>query len=116
MAVRRRRIAAARPCAKHRLDLVWADGRQDRVNLAPLIAARAGLRALRETARFQKARIGDYGWTVAWGRGLELDATHLFRLAREQAGDTVTPKDFKAWRGRLGLIPTCVDYDSLRDF
>ncbi|MCC7167948.1 MAG: DUF2442 domain-containing protein [Rhodospirillales bacterium] len=101
-----RQIAAVRPRAKRRLDLVWADGGDDRVDLSALITAHAKLAPLRETARFQKAQVGDYGWTIDWGRGLEIDATHLFRLARLQAGDTLAPQDFRVWRRRLGLSQT----------
>lgn len=99
-------VAAVRALPGFRLHLAWADGKEDAVDLADLIAARQGLAALRQAKRFAKVQVGDYGWTIDWGRGLEIDATHLFRLARLQAGDTLAPQDFRVWRQRLGLSQT----------
>lgn len=40
---------------------------------------------------------------MAWGEEVELDADHLYRLARYQAGDSLPPDSFRAWRSRHGL-------------
>jgi len=85
-----------------RLRIAWADGKSDAVALEALIRHRKALAPLARSAAFARARVGAQGWTVAWPGGIELDATFLFRLARIQAGDSLSPEDFIAWRRRHG--------------
>lgn len=85
------------------LRIDWRDHGQSQVSLKELIAAGSSLSSLANPAIFAAVRVGEYGWTVTWPDENELDADHLFRLARQQAGESLTPDDFRAWRNKHKL-------------
>jgi hypothetical protein len=45
-------------------------------------------------------RLGEHGTDVVWTDEIDMAADTLWRLAREQAGETITPADFRHWRQR----------------
>lgn len=47
---------------------------------------------------FASGTVVDHGIAVAWRNGVEIDAEALHRHALIQAGDSVAPETFKAWR------------------
>jgi len=96
-------IVAVELVANHVLRVSWRDHGVDRIDLGPLIFAGQSLAALRTPAAFAMAAVGEYGWTIVWNDDLELDADQLFRLGRYQAGESLTPESFRAWRTRHGL-------------
>jgi hypothetical protein len=96
-------IAAVTAIAEYRLRIGWRDHGEDDVDLSALVADSRSLAPLRSSEFFAAARVGEDGWTVAWNDDIELDADHLYRLARYQTGDSLTPEAFRAWRGRHRL-------------
>jgi len=96
-------IVAVELVANHVLRVSWRDHGVDRIDLGPLIFAGQSLAALRTPAAFAMAAVGEYGWTIVRNDDLELDADQLFRLGRYQAGESLTPESFRAWRTRHGL-------------
>ena len=96
-------IAAVAVTANYVLRINWHDHGEDTVDLAHLITTSRGLEPIRSPAKFASAQVGEDGWTVAWGEATELDADHLFRLARYQAGESLSPEAFRAWRTHHGL-------------
>jgi hypothetical protein len=85
------------------LKITWATHDKDIIRLGDLVTAGAALEPLRDPKAFATAMVGEDGWTVAWGDSIELDADHLFRLARYQAGESMTPEAMRAWRLGNGL-------------
>ncbi len=96
-------IAAIEVVADHVLRVSWRDHGVDQIDLGPLISSSRSLASLQTPAIFATAAVGEHGWTVAWNDDIELDADHLFRLGRYQAGESLTPESFRTWRTRHGL-------------
>jgi hypothetical protein len=68
------------------LRIKWKQGPSDQVELAGWIATGVDtLSALNEPAVFARAKVADYGSSVAWDdNDVRIDAVHLELLAREQ--------------------------------
>ncbi|MDK9722568.1 MAG: DUF2442 domain-containing protein [Rhodospirillales bacterium] len=96
-------IASAEALSGHVLAIRWNGMAEDRIDLTELVAGRKGLAPLRKAAAFASAKVGEGGWSVVWKGGVELDADFLYRLARYQAGDSLTPEAFVSWRERNKL-------------
>ncbi len=96
-------IAAVEALPDMALRITWASGSKDIIRLGDLVAASRSLEPLARSEAFNAVVVGEDGWTVAWGVDIELDADHLFRLARYQAGDSMTPDAFASWRQHHGL-------------
>ena len=47
---------------------------------------------------FRQVRVGEYGTDVVWTHEIDMAADTLWRLAQEQAGETMTPDAFRHWR------------------
>ena len=85
------------------LEITWAGGKVDQVDLAALIADLAGLAALDDQALFDAVAVGEDGWSLSWPGGLEIGTDSLWRMAREQAGEATPIEEFAAWRARNRL-------------
>ena len=96
-------IAAVIPLSGYSLRIRWRDHGEDIVRLGDLIGASPSLGSISDATVFAGVRVGEYGWTAAWSDDIELDASYLYRLARYQAGESLTPEDFRSWRTRHGL-------------
>ncbi|TAN46865.1 MAG: DUF2442 domain-containing protein [Rhodospirillales bacterium] len=96
-------IASVAVLSGHVLVVRWRGHAEDRIDLTELVAQRNSLAPLRKQAAFAAAEVGEEGWSVVWRGGIELDADFLYRLARYQAGDSLTPEDFLSWRVRNKL-------------
>lgn len=101
--------------------VTWENGRTDTVDLTGPIRGLKGLAPLRKPVVFRKVRVGDWGWALAWPRGLDISGATLWRLAQEQSGRAMPAATFEAWRRRhrltqeqaahaLGLSPRMVKY------
>ncbi len=99
------------------LRVSWQHGGESLVDVSGLVGALRVYAPLREDrALFRRVRVGEHGTDVAWtdetdaGRQSEPDAERqseidmaadtLWRLAREQSGETLTAEAFRAWRER----------------
>ncbi|MEO5338564.1 MAG: DUF2442 domain-containing protein [Magnetospirillum sp. WYHS-4] len=96
-------VLAVEPLSGQVLRIRWRDHGEDTVDLSREIATGRALASLRQPAVFATARVGEYGWTVAWDGDVELDATFLFRQARYQAAEALRPEEFRSWRAMHGL-------------
>ncbi|MGQ0700510.1 MAG: DUF2442 domain-containing protein [Panacagrimonas sp.] len=99
------RISAVAPAPRSQLDVTWDNGRTDRIDLKAHLARFAVLAPLNDASIFAHAKVGEWAWDVTWGGDLEIAASTLLRLAREQAGAAMPNADFRAWmeRNRLSL-------------
>jgi DNA-binding XRE family transcriptional regulator len=49
---------------------------------------------------FRQVRVGELGTDVVWTDEIDMAVDTLWRLAREQAGETMTSDAFRDWRER----------------
>lgn len=96
-------IRAIAPAQGRTLEITWASGKGDRVDLAGLIADLAGLATLDDAGAFRAVAVGEDGWSLIWPNGVEIGADTLWRMAREQAGEATPIDEFTAWRARNRL-------------
>lgn len=76
-------VAAAR--APFTLNIAWADGAKDRVDLTGLVHRSRHFRVfLDEPSAFRKVQVADFGGGIAWENGLDYGADTLRMLAEEQ--------------------------------
>ena len=86
-----------------RVEIAWAGGKTDGIDLSGLIAELAGLAALDDPGAFAAVAVGEDGWSLIWPDGAEIGTDTLWRLAREQAGEATPIEEFAAWRVRNRL-------------
>jgi len=79
------------------LVVTWADGSVADVDVTEPIFRLKHFRPLRNRDRFRKVRVGDWGWAVTWGDGLDLSHERLWALAKAQAKAEMTPSALRAW-------------------
>ncbi len=98
-------LLAVAPLAGYRLHLKWREHGEDQVDLSSWIAqwGSSNNPFFRDPAFFATAQVGEYGWSVAWSEEVAMDSEHLYRLARYQAKESLTPETFRAWRERHGM-------------
>jgi len=93
-------VGAAR--APWTLNVVWADGTKDRVDLTGLIHRSRHFRVfLDQPAAFRKVRPADFGGGVEWKNGLDYGADTLRMMADEQR--PVTGADLVAFESANNL-------------
>lgn len=85
------------------VEITWASGKTDRVNLAALIKELAALAEIDNSATFSAVAVGEDGWSLIWPNGTEIGTDTLWRMAREQAGEATPIHEFAAWRARNRL-------------
>ena len=80
-------LTAVKALADGVLALAYADGEQLQVDVKPIIRRHPTLRELAAPAVFKRAKLGEWGGSVTWGKdALELAADNLRARAIEQAG------------------------------
>lgn len=89
--------------APRNLTVTWEGGLTETIDLSSLIDRHALYAPLDQAATFRKVRVGEWGHHVEWPDDIDMPAHTLWRLAREQAGDTLSVEAFKDIRHRLGL-------------
>jgi hypothetical protein len=85
------KIAAVSVVAPNVIEVIWAGGCADRIDLTDWIATGSALLApLADPAVFATARVDEYGCGIAWGadEDLAIDAHHL----RDHADRSRSPK------------------------
>ncbi|SCY92900.1 Protein of unknown function [Pseudomonas sp. NFACC37-1] len=75
---------------KPALQVEFANGKRYDVDLREHIRQFPVLKPLEDLPLFGTAQVGEWGFDVSWGNGLELAAVTLRRLALEQAGEVVS--------------------------
>lgn len=71
------------------------------VDISSLIDTFKAYAALKDAPElFRSVHVGEYGTDIVWSDELDMSADTLWRLAREQAGMTMSAADFKKWRER----------------
>jgi len=96
------RIVAVAP-GEHPMTLRvrWDKGEARLIDLSGMIQSFRVYAPLRQSPElFRQVRVGEYGTDVVWTDEIDIAADTLWRLAREQAGETMTPDAFRHWRER----------------
>ena len=101
--ITRPRLTAVGPAADYCLNVCFADGSGDTVNLKESIFSLSGLAPLRDPDAFSGVVLGEYGWEAEWPAfDIQIGADTLFADMLEQHSET--PADFfTVWRIRNGL-------------
>lgn len=82
------KIAAVSVVAPNVIEITWAGGGSDRIDLSDWIAGGSALLApLADPAVFATARVDEYGCGIAWGadEDLAIDCHHLRLMAGSEA-------------------------------
>lgn len=96
-------IKAVAPSSAKAVEITWASGKIDRVDLGGLISELAALAEIDDAAAFSAVAVGEDGWSLIWPNGAEIGTDTLWRMAREQAGEATPIHEFAAWRARNRL-------------
>jgi len=96
------RIAAVTPGEQPMtLRISWDKGEQSLVDLSGMIENFRVYMPLRQSPElFRQVRVGEYGTDAVWTDEIDMAADTLWRLAQEQAGETMTADAFRHWRER----------------
>lgn len=88
----------------HTLRIRWDHGGEHSVDVSALLEKFCVYAPLRQDAAlFQRVRVGEHGTDIVWSDELDMSADTLWRLAREQAGVTMSAEDFRQWRQQKAL-------------
>lgn len=85
------------------VEITWANGKTDRVDLAELVSDLAALSEIDDAATFSAVTVGEDGWSLIWPNGAEIGTDTLWRMACEQAGNATPISEFTSWRTRNRL-------------
>ena len=99
------RVESVASVGAYSLRLRWTNGMTLTADLREPVFRLKGLRPLRDTTVFARARVGEGGHSVVWSGDLDMGAGRLLEMALEQSGRTGTI-EFIRWRWRNGLSLT----------
>lgn len=95
------KIMAAITRGDRRVVLEWDDGYTGEVDLAPVIEARPVLAPLADPETFHRVHVAEDGWSLEFPNcGIDFGSEQLHRWAREQAGEIMPARAFRAWMQR----------------
>jgi DNA-binding transcriptional regulator YiaG len=96
------RITAVTPdTAPMTLRVRWDTGDESLIDVSGMFESFRLYAPLRQSpGLFGQVRVGEHGTDVVWTDEIDMSADTLWRLAREQAGTTMTPAEFRHWRER----------------
>jgi DNA-binding transcriptional regulator YiaG len=96
------RIEAVLPGDKKlTLRVRWQNGGESLIDVSGMIESFKVYAPLRHAPElFRQVRAGEYGADIVWTDEIDMSADTLWRLAQEQAGETMTPDEFRHWRER----------------
>jgi DNA-binding XRE family transcriptional regulator len=90
--------AATKPLT---LRIAWDTGTESSVDLSAFLETFQVFEPLRRRPDvFREVQRGEHGTDVFWDEELDLAADTLWRLACEQASETMSPDAFRNWRER----------------
>ncbi|MCW5752346.1 MAG: DUF2442 domain-containing protein [Alphaproteobacteria bacterium] len=95
------RVASVRVIGPNQLEVKWADGARDRVDLSGWIASAAILRAILTAEAFRTPRVVDGGVGLEWPGGADISAARLREIAEAQR--PFRAKEFRMWLDRHGV-------------
>ncbi len=79
----------------------WDNGAESLVDASGMIRSFRVYAPLRRSPElYRQMRVGEHGTDVVWTDEIDMAADTLWRLAQEQAGETMTPDAFRHWRER----------------
>jgi DNA-binding transcriptional regulator YiaG len=79
----------------------WDNGEKSLIDVSGMIQSFRAYAPLRQSPElFRQVRVGEYGTDVVWTDEIDMAADTLWRVAQEQAGETMTPEAFRHWRER----------------
>ena len=96
------RITAVTPdAAPMTLRIRWDRGDESLIDVSGMVESFRLYAPLRQSpGLFRQVRVGEHGTDVVWTDEIDMSADTLWRLAQEQAGETMTPAEFRHWRER----------------
>jgi len=94
------KIAQVNAKGKGVVVIEWDDGFKAEINLKPIITDHPVLAPLADPEVFQDIHLSDDAWSLEWACGIDLGSEQLYRWAREQAGEIMPAKAFRAWMQR----------------
>jgi len=97
------KIVALAVLGPSQLEVGWDDGRTAAIEFAALVQTHAALAPLGDPADFDRVQLSDDGWSLEWPSGIDFGTAQLRRWADEQAGEIMSPGDFRAWIDRHEL-------------
>src|SRR3974377_1074747 len=78
----------------------WANGEESLIDVSGMIQSFRVYAPLAQSPElFREVGVGEYGTDFVWTDEIDMAADTLWRLAQEQAGETMTPDAFRHWRG-----------------
>jgi len=79
----------------------WDKGEESLIDVSGLVQSFRVYVPLRQSPElFRQVKVGEYGTDVVWTDEIDIAADTLWRLAQEQAGETMSPDAFRHWRER----------------
>lgn len=84
------------------LTIRWTTGETMQADIGDWMLRFSLLASLNDRVVFEKAAVGWYGHSVAWGEDIELGADQLYTRCKAQAGEP-SPAEFDEWMKRNGL-------------
>jgi DNA-binding XRE family transcriptional regulator len=79
----------------------WDNGDESLIDVSGMVQSYRLYEPLRRsTELFRQVRLGEHGADVVWTDQIDMAADTLWRLAQEQAGETMTADAFRHWRER----------------
>jgi DNA-binding XRE family transcriptional regulator len=83
------------------LSVRWDNDKESLIDVSGMIQSFRLYVPLRQSPDlFRQVRVGEHGTDVAWTDEIDMAADTLWRLAQEQAGETMTSDAFRHWRER----------------
>jgi DNA-binding XRE family transcriptional regulator len=83
------------------LSVRWDNDKESLIDVSGMIQSFRLYVPLRQSPDlFRQVRVGEHGTDVAWTDEIDMAADTLWRLAQEQAGETMTADGFRHWRER----------------
>lgn len=73
-------ITAVTSAGQQTVEITWASGKTDRVDLAALVADLTGLASLDNASTFSAVHVGEDGWSLIWPNGAEIGTDTLQRM------------------------------------
>ena len=96
------KIGAVTAGERYTVVVTWRDGREESIDIAPIILSFRTFRPLRDDSElWAGVRVDEYGSAIRWSDDMDMANYTLDRLA--EAGRPMSREDFRSWMKRHGL-------------